>query len=215
MREIIYYSRTAPTTGSYIDKEDLASSGRIDIAVHTVIASFFLSHTIRTDTRLHLCFAGPPDPSKHLELQPVTEGKTGLDKIYLAKKDVSGVLKKMLYKFREGEKKEVFPGFWIERKGLLELVKEIVKSGKSVYILDPEGEDIREAKIDENPVFILGDHKGLPGKEIKRLKEMCNAVTIGPKIYFASHTIAVLHNELDRREFALKEKRRKEEGNDF
>lgn len=199
MREIIYYSRTAPTSGSYI-KEDLQESGRIDIAVHSIIASFFLSHKIRTDMKLHLCFAGPPDPQKHFELQPVTEGKTGVDKIYLAKKNVSDILKRMLYKYREGEKREVFPGFWIEKKGFLEVVKSLYREGRNIYILDPKGEDIRSAEINENPIFILGDHKGLPAKELKRLKTMCNPVSIGPKIYFASQTIAVLNNEIDRRE---------------
>lgn len=199
MREFIYYSRTAPTSGNAIG-EDLQRSGRIDIAIHVVIASFFLSHKIRTDTKLHLCFAGQPDPPKHLELKPVTEGKTGIDKIYLAKKDVSGVLKKMLYKCREGEKKEVFPGFWIEKKGFLEVVKELHKQGRNIYILDPKGQDIRTADIKENPIFILGDHKGLPLKELKRLKAICNPVTIGSKVYFASQTVAVVNNELDRRE---------------
>src|SRR3989344_224177 len=168
MREIIYYSRTAPTAGNYI-KEDLQASGRIDIAVHTVIAAFFLSHKIRTDAKLHLLFAGPPTPPRHLELFPVTEGKTGIDKIYLAKKDVSSILKKMLYKYREGEKREVFPGFCIEKKGFLELVNDLVKEKRNVYILDSDGEDIRKIEIKENPIFILGDHRGLPLKELKRL----------------------------------------------
>lgn len=199
MREIIYYSRTAPTAGNYI-KEDLADSGRIDIAIHTIIAAFFLSYKIRTDTKLHLVFAGPPDPQKHLELKPVTDGKTGFDKIYLAKKDVSGVLKKMLYKYREGEKTEVFPGFWIEKKGFLELVKELKGEGRNIYILDAEGEDIRTVEIKENPIFILGDHLGLPEKEFKRLKQSCTPVSIGKRVYFASQTVAVVNNELDRRE---------------
>src|SRR3989344_123752 len=128
MREIIYYSRTAPTSGSYI-KENLQESGRIDIAIHTVIAAFFLPHKIRTDVKLHLCFAGAPDPPKHLEIMPVTEGKTGVDKIYLAKTNVSIILKKMLYKFKEGEKREVFPGFWVERKSFLDIVYELIKQG--------------------------------------------------------------------------------------
>jgi tRNA (pseudouridine54-N1)-methyltransferase len=199
VREIIYYSRTAPTAGNYI-KENLQESGRIDIAVHTVIAAFFLSHKIRTDMKLHLIFAGPPTPPRHLELKPVTEGKTGLDKIYLAKKDVSGVLKKMLYKYREGEKKEIFPGFWIEKKGFTELVKDLSNEGRNLYILDAEGEDIRDIEIKENPVFILGDHKGLPDKEFKRLKQICTPVSIGKRVYFASQTISVVNNELDRRE---------------
>ena len=199
MREFIYYSRTAPTSGSAIG-DDLQEAGRIDIAVHTVIGVFFLSHKIRSDAKLHLLFAGPPDPVKHLELQPVTEGKTGIDKIYLGKKDVSGVLKKMLYKYREGEKREVFPGFWIEKKNFMELVKELDKEGRNLYILDADGEDIRTTKIDKDPVFILGDHRGLPDKEFKRLKQYCTPVSIGKRTYFASQTVAVVNNEIDRRE---------------
>lgn len=199
MRELIYYSRTAPTAGNYV-KEDLQESGRIDIAVHTIIAAFFMSHKLRTDMKLHLLFAGPPTPPRHLELKPVIEGETGVDKIYLAKKDVSSVLKKMLYKYREGEKKEVFPGFWIEKKGFLDVVKELSEQGRNLYVLDADGEDIRKVKIEKDPIFILGDHKGLPEKELKRLKSLCTPVSIGKRVYFASQTVAVVNNELDRRE---------------
>lgn len=199
MREFIYYSRTAPTSGKYIT-ENLQKSGRIDIAIHTVIASFFLSHKIRTDTKLHLVFAGPPTPPRHLLLQPATEGKTGVDKIYISKTNVSAILKKMLYKHKENQNNEVFPGFWIEKKSFLQLVNEMDKQHRNIYILDPKGEDIRKVKIKPNPVFILGDHKGLPHKELKRLKKLCQPVTIGKKTYFASQTIAVVNNEIDRRE---------------
>jgi tRNA (pseudouridine54-N1)-methyltransferase len=199
MREFIYYSRTAPTAGSYIG-EDLQKSGRVDIAIHTVISTFFLSNAIRTDAKLHLVFAGPPTPPRHLEMKPVTEGQTGIDKIYLAKTNVSAVIKKMLYKYKEGEKKEVFPGFWIEKKGFLELANELAKEGRNIYALDMKGEDIRTVEIKENPVFILGDHKGLPSKELKRLKKLYTPVSVGPKTYFASQTIAIVNNELDRRE---------------
>lgn len=199
MREIIYYSRTAPTSGNYVG-DNLQESGRIDIAIHTVIATFFLSHKIRNDAKLHLCFAGPPTPPRHLEIMPVLEGKTGVDKIYLSKTNVSAVLKKMLYKYREGEKREVFPGFWIEKKGFLDIVSELSKQGRNIYVLDASGEDIRTCEIKENPVFVLGDHKGLPLKEYKRLKDICTPVSIGKRTYFASQTIAVVNNELDRRE---------------
>lgn len=202
MRELIYYSRTAPTSGNF--GTDLQKAGRIDIAIHVVIAAFFLSHKIRTDARLNLIFAGPPTPPRHLTLFPVTEGETGIDKIYLAKTDVSTILKKMLYKYREGENREVFPGFWIEKKGLLELAGEMYKQGRNLYVLDADGEDIRKAEIKENPVFILGDHKGLPLKEYKRLRQICKPVSIGKKVYFASQTVAVVNNELDRREEASK-----------
>ena len=201
MREFIYYSRTAPTSGNF-SLDDLQKAGRIDIAIHVIIAAFFLSHKIRPDAKLHLIFTGHPDPSKHIEMSPVLEGETGIDKIYLAKKDVSSILKKILYKFREGEKKEVFPGYWIERKGFLELANNLYSQGRNLYILDPKGEDIRKAEIKENPIFILGDHKGLPQKELKRLKKICTPVTLGKKVYFASQVVAIVNNELDRREEA-------------
>ena len=199
MREFLYYSRSAPTSGKAIG-DDLMKSGRLDIAIHTVIAVFFLSHKIRTDTKLHLVFTGMPDPPKHLEFLPVTEGKTGIDKIYLNKHDVSTIIKKMLYKYREGLKHEVFPGYWIEKKGLLEIARELHDSGRPLYILDSEGEDLRTVNIKPEPVFILGDHLGLPSKEQKRLKQLCAPVSIGKRTYFASHTVAIVNNELDRRE---------------
>jgi tRNA (pseudouridine54-N1)-methyltransferase len=199
MREFIYYSSTAPTSGGYI-KDDLMKSGRLDIAIHSVIAALFLSHEIRTDVRLHLVFAGPPDPTKHLDIDPVTQGQTDVDKIYLNKKNIEGVIKRMLYKYKPGAKNEVFPGYFVEKKGFLELVKDLNENGRNIYILDSRGEDIRKADIKEDPIFILGDHLGLPAKELKRLKSMCNPVTIGKRTYFASHTIAVVNNEIDRRE---------------
>jgi tRNA (pseudouridine54-N1)-methyltransferase len=201
MRHFIFYSRTAPTSGKYI-QDDLMKAGRLDIAIHTVIAAFFLSHQIRTDVKLHLVFAGMPDPTKHLELQPETEGQTGIDKIYINKSNISSIIKKMLYKCKEGEKKEVFPGFWIEKKGFLKIAEELRENGVPLYLLDEKGEDIRTIKIQPNPAFILGDHLGLPDKELKRLKSMCNLVSIGKRTYFASQTVSIVNNELDRREDA-------------
>jgi len=199
MREFVYYSRTAPTKGSVI-KDDLMKAGRLDIAIHTVISAFFLSHSLRKDVKLHLIFAGQPDPTKHLEFFPETEGKTGVDKIYLNKKDIARLIKKMLYKYREGEKKEVFPGYLIEKKSFLKLIEDFHKDGRNLYILDSKGEDIRKSKIGENPIFVLGDHLGLPAKELKRLKKICSPLKLGKKTYFASHTVSIVNNELDRRE---------------
>jgi tRNA (pseudouridine54-N1)-methyltransferase len=199
MREFIYYSKTAPTSGAAI-KQDLMKSGRLDIAIHTVIASLFLSHSLRTNTKLHLLFAGPPDPIKHLEFSPKTEGLTGVDKIYLSKKDISGLIKRMLYKYKPNTKTEVFPGYSVEKKNLLQLTQELSNQGKTLYLLDEKGEDIRKINIEKNPVFILGDHLGLQDKkELRRLKNICTPVTIGPETYFASHTVAIVNNELDRR----------------
>ncbi|HTZ42024.1 MAG TPA: tRNA (pseudouridine(54)-N(1))-methyltransferase TrmY, partial [Candidatus Omnitrophota bacterium] len=86
------------------------------------------------------------------------------------------------------------------KKSFLGVLDNLIKEGNEIYILDKEGEDIRKADISKDCVFVLGDHEGLPKKELKRLKEMSKKVSIGSKMYFASQTVAVVNNELDRRE---------------
>ena len=192
MRQFVYFSKTAVTSGNALSEGNLMKAGRMDIAIHTIIAGFFLSHDLRKDVKMHLVFYGMPDPPKHIEI----EVKPELD---ISKKDVANLIKKILYKYREGEKREVLPGCFVEKKSFLKVIEELIEQGNEVYILDKKGEDIREAKISENCVFVLGDHEGLPPKEFKRLKKMVNSVSVGPKMYFASQVVAVVNNELDRR----------------
>ena len=195
MRNFIYFSNSAATSGNALSRnENLMKAGRMDIAIHVLIASFFLSHDVRKDVKLHLIFYGMPDPPKHIEIQ-VTED---LD---ISKKDVAGLIKKILYKYKEGKKTEVFPEVSVEKKSFLKVVEELQGKGKEIFILDKKGEDIREIKTKEleDAVFILGDQDGLPDKELRRLKKSCKMINIGPKMYFASQVVAVLNNELDRR----------------
>ncbi len=191
MRHFVYFSSNAVTSGNALSGGDLMKAGRMDIAIHSFIQGVFLSHGIREDVIFHFVFYGMPDPPKHLEIQ-VKEGTP------ISKKDVGNLIKKLLYKYKEGEKKEIFPGCFIEKKSFLKVIGEFEKKGE-IFILDKTGEDIRKAKIKDNCVFIVGDHEGLPKKELKRLKEIAKKISIGPKMYFASQTIAVVNNELDRR----------------
>jgi len=116
----------------------------------------------------------------------------------ISKKDVGNLIKKILYKYREGKKTEVFPKCFVEKKSLLDVV-EILGKENEIFLLDKNGEDIRKTEIKENCVFIFGDQDGISGKEMKRLKQISTKVSIGPKTYFASQTIAIVNNELDRR----------------
>jgi tRNA (pseudouridine54-N1)-methyltransferase len=191
MREFVYFSQSARTSGNF-DTNDLMKAGRMDIAIHSFIQGVFLSHGFRKDAKFHFVFYGQPDPPKHIEIQI-------RDDLEISKKDVGNLIKKILYKYKEGKKTEVFPGCFVEKKGFLKLISELTDEGKEIFLLDKKGEDIRKAKINENCVFILGDHEGLPKKELKRLKEIATPVSIGNKVYFASQTVAVVNNELDYR----------------
>ncbi len=197
MREFIYYSEKARTSGNFGD--DLMKAGRMDIACQIVIMAFFVSHKIRNNVRLHLIFNGPPDAPKHIEMFP---GKK-LDEdseCDISKKDVAGLIKKLLYKYKPGIKNEPIKGYFIEKKGVIDVVNEMIDNGKEVFILDRKGEDIRKIEIRGNPVFILGDHDGIPKHELKKLKKMdIKKISVGNEMYFASQAMTIMQNELDRR----------------
>ncbi len=191
MREFIYFSQSARTSGNF-DSNDLMKAGRMDIAIHSFIQGVFLSHGFRKDMKFHFVFYGMPDPPKHIEIQ-IT------DDLEISKKDVGNLIKKILYKYKPGKKIEALPGCFIEKKSFLKLVEEMEEEGKEIFLLDKRGEDLRKAKIPDNCVFILGDHEGLPKKELKRIKDNSTLISIGNKMYFASQTVAVVNNELDYR----------------
>lgn len=190
MREFIYYSGKARTSGNFGD--DLMKAGRMDIAIHSFIQGVFLSHGFRKDMKFHFIFYGMPDPPKHIEIQVK-------DDLEISKKDVGNLIKKILYKYKPGKKVEALPGCFVEKKSFLKLIEEMRGDGKEIFLLDKRGEDLRKIKIGEDCVFILGDHEGLPKKELKRIKDMSNLVSVGNKMYFASQTVAVVNNELDYR----------------
>jgi len=206
MKHFIYFSSKATTSGKALSGKNvnLMKAGRIDIAIHSLIQGLFLSHNVREDIKFHFVFYGMPDPPKHIEIQvkkeegmPETGKKVG--SLDISKKDVGTLLKKTLYKYRPGEKREVFPGVFIEKKSFVKVIEELINDGSEVFILDKKGEDIRKIEIKDNCVFILGDQEGLPKKELKRFNKIVKRVSIGPKMYFASQTIAIVNNELDRR----------------
>ena len=116
----------------------------------------------------------------------------------ISKKDVAGLIKKMLYKANPKTKTEVFPGCFIEKKSFQQLIKELEKQNKTIQILSPKGKPLRELTNKEldNSVFIIGDHEGLPKKQIKKFK---NKISIGKQTYFASQTMIIINNELDLR----------------
>ena len=187
MREFIYFSQNARTSGNW-PENDLMKAGRMDIVINVIISSLFLSHKLREDVHLHLIFNGHPNPPMHLEFISNPE-------MPISKKDVGGLIRRMLYKCKEDRKLGVFPGCFIEKKGFNKLTKELEKNGKKIYVLDKKGNFIRNINNDDlkNSVFVIGDHEGLPKKETKKFDK----ISIGKMTYFASHTMVVINNELD------------------
>jgi len=190
MREFIYFSSSARTSGNF-STDELMKAGRMDIVCHSIINALFISNNIREDTKIHLIFYGMPDPPKHLEIW---------GKAPISKKDIAGLIKRMLFKYKPGEKAEALKDCFIEKKNLFGLIGELKKQGKDIYLLDKKGGEIQNAEISKNPVFLLGDHEGLPQKELKRLKKITTPISLGKKTYFASQSVTIVNYVLDLKE---------------
>jgi len=191
MREFIYYSKSAVTSGNLVGG-DLMKAGRMDIVCNVIISAFFISNETRDDVRLHLIFDGPPNAPRHLIFDSTKK------EMPISKKDVAGLIKRMLYKCDETKLNEVFPGCFIEKKSFEAVVMELDENGKNVFLLDEKGRDIRDLKLKGDEVFIIGDHDGFPADKKKFLKKI-DKVSVGARTYFASQTFTLIHNEIDRK----------------
>lgn len=178
------------TSGKLIG-DNLKKAGRMDIVCNTIISAFFVSNQMRQDVKLHLILDGGPYNPQHLLLESNKD-------LPISKKDIAGLIKRMLYKSpqKEGLKK-IFPGAFIEKKSFEKLVMELDKEGKNVLLLDRSGKDIRDMKLKGNEVFIIGDHEGFPVSK-KKLIRRIDKVSVGPITLFASQVITLIHNEIDR-----------------
>ena len=192
MREFVYYSKNAVTAGNLI-KDDLKKAGRMDIVCNVIISCFFLSNEMRKDVKLHLIFDGPPYAPRHLFFDSSKN-------LPISKKDIAGLIKRMLYKASDSEGlKEIYDGCYIEKKSFEHLIKELNEDGKNIFLLGEKGEDIRDLKIQGNEVYLIGDQDGFPKEKNKLLKRI-DQVSVGPKVLFASQVFVLIHNEIDRAE---------------
>jgi tRNA (pseudouridine54-N1)-methyltransferase len=191
MSEFIYYSKSAVTSGNFI-KDNMMEAGRLDIAINVIISVFFLSHDIRKDVKLHLIFDGPPSPPMHILIEYHPE-------LPISKKDVGGLIKKILFKApkEKGKVTNPIPGCFVEKKSFEALIEELSEQGKNIFLLDKKGTDIRDLKLAGNEVFVLGDQDGFPNDKRHLLKRI-DKVSVSPKILFASQVVTIVHNEIDR-----------------
>jgi tRNA (pseudouridine54-N1)-methyltransferase len=80
------------------------------------------------------------------------------------------------------------------------LVKAKAAEKKSIYVLEERGTDISKVEIAENPLFILGDHVGLPQKAESYALRYGQKISLAKQPYLAATCITVLNYLLDKRE---------------
>jgi tRNA (pseudouridine54-N1)-methyltransferase len=165
---------------------NLHDAGRLDIVYECAVASLFLSHAIRKNVTFHVILNGPPSPPLHLKMEGAI-----LHNVRTDQQTWTQILKKVL-------SGKPHPGITTEKTSFEALLK--VKANQAaIYVLEEGGKDVSEVEIGKIPVFVLGDHVGLPKKVEVFALRYGEKISLGKQPYLAASCITILNYLLDRK----------------
>ena len=183
LREFLLYSRLGRTDSHWTSLHD---AGRLDIVHECIVTSLFLSHGLRRDVTFHAVLNGPPTPPLHLQINGA--------QLYDVRTDMETwqtILKKAL-------SHKSHPGITMDKTSFEVLVKE--KSDKnSIYVLEEGGKTIADIDVKPNPLFVLGDHVGLPKNAERFVMRYGEKISLGKQPYLAASCITILNYLLDQK----------------
>jgi len=183
LHEFVLYSRKGRTDSKFTS---LREAGRLDVVHECIEASLFLSHGIRRNVVFHTILSGAPSPPLHLKIDgaKLRDVRTDQEK-----------WKEIFKKVLSGKS---HPGVSVDKTSFEALVK--AKANKApIYVLEEGGKDVFEVDVGDNPVFVLGDHIGLPRKVEGFALRYGEKVSLGKQPYLAASCITILNYLLDRK----------------
>lgn len=182
LREFLLYSRLGKTDAYW---NSLHDAGRLDIVYECIITSLFLSHGLRRDVTFNAVLNGPPKPPVHLEINgaELYDVRTNLETWY-------DILKKLL-------SGKTHPGITATKNSFEALLKAKAET-RHIYVLEEDGKDVAEVELEPNPLFVLGDHVGLPKKVETFALRFGEKISLGKQPYLAASCINILNYLLDR-----------------
>jgi len=163
----------------------LHDAGRLDIVHECIVVSLFLSHGLRRDVNFHAILNGPPLPPRHIKISGT--------ELYDVRTDME-TWQKILKKILGGK---THPGITLNNTSFEALLKDKAKTG-SVYVLEEGGKEVSADELDTNPIFVLGDHVGLPKKAENFALRFGEKVALGKLPYLAASCITILNYMLDK-----------------
>ena len=184
MREFILYSRLGRTDTQW---NSLHDAGRLDIVQECVVTSLFLSHGLRRNVMFHAILNGPPLPPVHLQINGA--------ELFDVRTDTE-TWKSIMKKTLSGKP---HPGVTTDRRGFESLLKTKAETSH-IYVLEEDGTNIEQITMSSNPLFVLGDHVGLPKKAETFTMRYGEKISLGKTPYLAASCITVLNYLLDKQE---------------
>ena len=183
MREFVLYSRLGRTDSSFTNLHD---AGRLDIVYECAVASLFLSHAIRKNVVFDVLLSGPPTPPLHLRIDGAS-----LHDVRTDQQTWERILKNVLAG-------RTHPGITVDKTSFEAMLKIKAKAPQTaIYVLEEKGRNISEIELEENTVFVLGDHIGLP-KTVEKFALRCaEKISLGKTPYLAASCITILNYLMD------------------
>lgn len=175
------YSRIGRTDSSFTSLHD---AGRLDIVYECTVASLFLSHGLRRDTVFHAVLNGPPNPP----ILITVDGSCLYD-VRTDQETWTRILKRVL-------SNKPHPGISTSKTSFEQLVKSKAQTNP-IYVLEERGTNIRDLTIQPDPVFVLGDHVGLPKNAERFALRYGTKISLGKTPYLAATCINILNYTLD------------------
>lgn len=192
MRRFLIVGHRAATDPVFPIDDLAGAAGRLDILLNAANAALLLAHDIRRDAEAALLLLGPPDPPRLVRFQGF--------RLRSYQPDIrsNAALVRRALEHRSRVEREVSPGVLSSRSGFEEALDRL---GPAFVVLREGGKDIREAGLPVDATFVLSDNVSLSPAEEGALEARGSiVVSLGPKGLHTDHAIAVVQNELDRRQ---------------
>ncbi len=196
MRRFVIVGSKATASPDFLLVDIPSTSGRLDVLLRGLRAGLLVSHGLRRDSVVYLVLQGERERTTTLRFDGAAARYMRPDDRSLA----TVIQKALRTPCESAEFVPVRAGIAIARGGVEAVLPEL--SGAACHLLDEHGADLRDAPLDPNDiVFFLGDHLGFADDTRAQITTLtATALSVGPRSLHTEDVIAIVHNELDRRE---------------
>lgn len=164
----------------------------MDILLNAANAALLLAHDLRRDTDVGLLLLGPPNPPRFVRLQGFRL------KNYQPDIRSNAALVRRALESTSRIERETSPGVFASQATFEEALD---RFGPAFVYPKEGGKDIRQATLPADATFVLSDNQDLTAAEERSLTDRgALVVGLGPLALHTDHAIALVQNELDRRQ---------------
>ncbi len=195
MRRFIVVGHRAVTTAEFPLNDLAGAAGRMDLLLNAANAALLVSHGLRRDVEVTLLLLGPPDPPRAIRILGERLERWG--------PDIRGNAALIRRALEHGSRleRETSPGIFASIRSLEEVLAGVPAP---LVELREDGDDMRQASLPPDVAFLLSDSVDLTSEEreiVSRKNPL--ACRVGPRSLHTDHVIAIIHNELDRRQASV------------